>query len=1188
MKKVSALSMILAMAVPCTAGIITVDPNGSADFTTIQAAINDANDGDMVLVADGTYTGEGNRDIDFLGKAITVKSANGPENCIIDCGGAWQVSHRGFYFHQNEGADSILQGFTIRNGAICFDEDLGPEYYDFPPYDPWEKRADHPIGGGIYCELASPTITNCVISNCGTELGGGIGCVGGAPVIINCIIDDCGAGGYGWAESGGEGGGIGIMRSCHATITNCKLTNNTGYFNSCGGGIYCIDSEAEISGCTISNSSSSFMLGGGVYCGPLSFINLQNCTISQNTAEDGGGIFCETDSDVVVTNCILWGDTPDEVSGGDPCVPSDPYVTYTDIQGGWTGGGIGNINSDPFFADPDNDDYHLKSQPGRWDPNSESWVLDDVTSPCIDTGNPGCPLRDEPNGLNNVRINMGAYGGTAEASMTPAGWGLLADLTNDGIVDLSDLIAFVHYWLDSGECIPSDLNRSEFVDSADYAVFADGWLESKSTGKSNKPALAKYYVPYDDPITPDAPGYTLPLDLWTVANYGYMDLLFDLAGSESVLTQNGFAIIEYDFDVPEDDGDDIVTPYEYLTNMDVPLFITADTLLHLYHIQFDETLKDIEEREFYGDICDLTAALLDKALIMYQEYAGDLQEAALRNAAYLAVAQQLIDPEAGVPEFVADVVAGELAKIDAHEGFAPSDIFIYHEDYSQYVPRGHYTRSEELQKYFRALMWYGRMAFLLKGAENWGPTGDALISVYDAKIQTMQAVLLATSIEQVQVGERTGREVWERLYAVTSFYVGLADDLTPYEYLDAVNKLFGSNFEPAELADEDNFFALKVELALLRSPEIFGGTGNVYVTPPVTPESLDEVLDKTRGMRFMGQRFIPDSYMFQHLVFPEVLDYTGDADPVPFTFGWTGASWARCYPRGLDVMAVLGSGRAETILAAEGDTDYVDYALRFGELKDKFDAFDISDWNRNLYWGWLYSLRALIDELPEGYPNFMRTEAWEKKELNAALASWTELRHDTILYAKQSYTPGFTSVPGVTGYVEPVPEFYGRLLALTGMTRQGLSDLDALSVEAMQRLVNLEDILSRLIEIVHKELLNQELSDDDYAYIMGFGEILEAAVLGVDEEGVKTTLVADVHTHGVEQQVVEEGVGYVDLIIVACSVPDGGIFLAAGPVMSYYEFKHPMNDRLTDEAWRQLLDSPDRPDRPTWFQPLVH
>ncbi len=767
--------------------------------------------------------------------------------------------------------------------------------------------------------------------------------------------------------------------------------------------------------------------------------------------------------------------------------------------------------------------------------------------------------------------------------------GARAGLDGDSLVNFHDFAEFGKEWVNKELPSTADLDGNGVIDFNDLAVLAGNWLTEEDAGEGDKPGLAKYYTPFHNTIEPNCPGYDLPLDLMSdITNYVQVAPYFPQIIGSSLLEQNGFAVIEYDFGSPDPNRDDVVKPYAYLKGCNVPIFVTSDTLLHLYHIQFDETLKDIEEREFCGDIKDLTEALLADALTMYDDFTGDLQEAAKRNIAYLAVALKLIDPTAEVPPLVADLVAGELQKIEAHEGFDASDIFIYHEDYSQYVPRGHYTRSEQLKKYFKTLMWYGRIAFLLKGSEPWGPTGEALISTYDAKIQTMQAVLLAESIEAVQFGERTGKQIWDRLYAVTAFYVGLADDLTPCEYLGAVDKVFGGDFVPTDLLDEDDFFQLKAELTLLRSPQIYGGTGEIYLQPPFSPEQLDEVLDKTKGMRFMGQRFIPDSYMFQHLVFPAVQGYTG-GEPIPFTWGFNGASFSRVVPRGLDVMTVLGSELAEMILGQAGDTDYVEYDERLNELKEEFAEFDIHDWNRNLYWGWLYSLQSLLEEPGQGYPNFVRTEAWGKKQLNAALASWTELRHDTILYAKQSNTAGGTGMPPPPppGYVEPVPEFFGRLLALTQMTREGLSDLDALSTEAEQRLVSLENILVRLIELAGKELTCQELTEADRLYLSDFAGTLEAVVLGVDKQGVSTRLVADVHTHGVEGIVLEEGVGHVDLIVVACPGPDGSVFLAAGPVLSYYEFKHPMDDRLTDEAWRQLLDSADRPDRPEWYEPLM-
>jgi hypothetical protein len=136
---------------------------------------------------------------------------------------------------------------------------------------------------------------------------------------------------------------------------------------------------------------------------------------------------------------------------------------------------MGNVIADPCFADPCRGDYHLKSQAGRWDPNSESWAKDSMTSPAIDAGNPGCPLGDEPNDANNVRISMGAYGGTAEASKTPADWRSIADFTNDWSVDYNDLSIFVDYWLQAGQCIPSDLDRSQSVNLKDFSIFAREW-----------------------------------------------------------------------------------------------------------------------------------------------------------------------------------------------------------------------------------------------------------------------------------------------------------------------------------------------------------------------------------------------------------------------------------------------------------------------------------------------------------------------------------------------------------------------------------------------------------------------------------------------------------------------------------------------------------------------------------------
>jgi hypothetical protein len=230
-----------------------------------------------------------------------------------------------------------------------------------------------------------------------------------------------------------------------------------------------------LTNCIFAGNSANNM-GGAIYITRTSNVTLTNCTFVANSATNGNAVACyfqhpeHPPSNLEVANCILW-DGGNEIWKNNGSIIT---ITYSNVQDGWTG--EGNIDADPLFADAQDGDYHLKSQAGRWDPNGERWVPDDVTSPCIDAGNPGCPLGDEPNDVNNIRINMGAYGGTAEASKTPANWRNIADLTNDWTVDFNDLKVFVDYWLDTGECIPSDLNRSQSADFIDFAIFAENWL----------------------------------------------------------------------------------------------------------------------------------------------------------------------------------------------------------------------------------------------------------------------------------------------------------------------------------------------------------------------------------------------------------------------------------------------------------------------------------------------------------------------------------------------------------------------------------------------------------------------------------------------------------------------------------------------------------------------------------------
>jgi hypothetical protein len=740
------------------------------------------------------------------------------------------------------------------------------------------------------------------------------------------------------------------------------------------------------------------------------------------------------------------------------------------------------------------------------------------------------------------------------------------------------VVACAVYWL---ACVESAGGGSAATISL-APVFSDGDLAAR---------FGTYYKPITVDVDPRIPSYPLPLVDGDIQNLH--DVLGKLVGGRSAkgkLLENGFV------SAPFGAQDDVVEMYDTIKKMEIPVFVTGDSVLHLYHIQFDETLREIEEKEFYPDLLALSRVFREEMEKRSASASGLEEKAYRKGLAFFSVALELLDPNAGVPRSVASEVNAELANIDAHEGFKPSAVFNYKEDYSQYVPRGHYTRSEELKRYFKAMMWYGRLTMLIKGHEEYGPEAHlpALVSPEEARIQTMLGCAVSGLLGELQVDGRSAAEVWERLYSVTAYYVGLADDLTPQEYRHALRMVFGEVFELKGLSNDETFLALQAELAKLTPPAIYSGTGessvNLVIEPGhnPTPEQLERILGKTQGFRLMGQRYIPDSYMLGQMVAPAVGNGRGrEAFTTVFI---PGHGPVRGFPRGLDVMAVLGSERAIAIMEGLGDTAYERYHTQMEKLRQKFGAVSQADWNRNLYWSWLYALRGLIQPAAgEGWPTFMSTDAWTDKQLNAALGSWSSLRHDTILYAKQSYTPTLaTAMPPrpvpepVVGYVEPVPEFYARLVALTRMSIDGLGDMHVLDETAMSRLEALERILSRLLAISEKELANEELTESDYGFIRNFGQSLNAVVTGASADGQKTTLIADVHTDQNTGKVLEEGTGYLRMLLVAYKLPQGHILVGAGPAFSYYEFKHPMSDRLTDEKWRDMLGGGGRPGLPKW------
>jgi len=275
------------------------------------------------------------------------------------------------------------------------------------------------------------------------------------------------------------------------------------------------------------------------------------------------------------------------------------------------------------------------------------------------------------------------------------------------------------------------------------------------------------------------------------------------------------------------------------------------------------------------------------------------------------------------------------------------------------------------------------------------------------------------------------------------------------------------------------------------------------------------------------------------------------------------------------------------------------------KLKGEVDAYTDRDWTENIYAGWLHTLRFLLEVKGEGYPAFMRNQAWTDKQLNAALGSWAELRHDTILYAKQSVVaecgggPEEEPPPPPRGYVEPEVLTYWRLKLLATQLRDGLQVRGLLADESLQESFGeLISLLGFLQDVSVKELTNVALTQGELDTIEYYGDKLARLNLytrrGVEGDEITSmtdkdmAVVADVHTGviGGEDFALEEGVGHANELYVIYPM-DGRLLLGRGAVFSYHEFTVPVAERLTDEAWQEKLGGGDRPKPPPWTESFL-
>jgi hypothetical protein len=614
--------------------------------------------------------------------------------------------------------------------------------------------------------------------------------------------------------------------------------------------------------------------------------------------------------------------------------------------------------------------------------------------------------------------------------------------------------------------------------------------------------------------------------------------------------------------------------YQNIYADDLPVYISADSILDAIHRSYEDILKSLELELLSTELSDLLAGMRAR---LGSGVGAELGEDAVRDTdVFLTVAASLATGQLQQAGAGGDqALIEKLVKAaEAHEGWQQPTLFgvMRDEDFSQYEPRGHYADEPALQRYFRAMMWLGRIDFRLLETQSDGT------QVF--RRRQLEGTLLLNELVDAQL-----KPHFESIDSTLQAFVGEPDYMVLGQ-VPALLEALGvtSAAAVAQVPDETIVAAI-----------LSGGFGTQRISSHIMINGLHGAgtLPLSASFALMGQRYVVDSHVFSNVVFDRV----------------AGGKVKRMMPSPLDVgFAALGNNQAAQLLAPELES-YA-YAPDLGAMRVLVDDHPREFWQKNLYNLWLDSLRALAPaaEVNVELPAVAQSEPWSRRLLGAQLASWAQLRHDTILYAKQSYTGG-VSCEFPDAYVDPYPELYARIQAYGEL---GESLLHSLSIPTNPALKNLlqahfqkvASVARTLREIAQYQLSGTELT----AEMMSF--INQAVVLdqGCGDPSIRAgwyaqlffntetapdydPTIADVHTQPTDEvgapvgRVLHVATGMPRLMVVAIDTCTGPRAYA-GLSSSYFEKTTERFERLNDEEWANSLRAAN-PDDVSWLSDVV-
>ena len=691
--------------------------------------------------------------------------------------------------------------------------------------------------------------------------------------------------------------------------------------------------------------------------------------------------------------------------------------------------------------------------------------------------------------------------------------------------------------------------------------------KEETTGKKFSPRYTKEQLAFTERIRArEAELRKLnfkPADSKDVVNMDNLINPFQLKEFDSklynMLGRNGFAIVPAEHN-------QLFHVYEKNDYADFPSFVTTDLYLQLFHLYFDCVLRDVEEKHLDSLMMVFSSQMEAEMKTLTSSQDAEVKAAAEFGQAWFAVASWLFSHDKApasaatlnVPEAYKKMVMEEITKaFDAENGysdmleyFPPEEMF----GYSLFRPRGHYTRSKVCSRYFRGMMWLQTAHF---GTN---------------KPSKMKQIALIANVFNQQPKLRA---IYNKVSEPITYLMGTPDNVTLIQVANRIKEM-----------------GLPIEQLLSSRKEMANLTKDIE---EIAKRQMRIELKKTRGSKYvvdiMPQRYQPDA---------EALIATTDQDsPVSL----------RPCPKGLDWMAVMGLPGAERILIDElkEAQKWADFPKALTTARKKAAT---TPWDACVANQWMYTLQSLGDTA-RSLPYFMQSPQWQKKNLNTALSSWAELKHDAILYAKQPMLAecgdGGPEPPVVKGYVEPNVKFWEKAIALVTRMDKVLTTYNLQTEKAKAVYERIKEMAEFCRDISKKELNGGKITDEEYNQIEIIGSTVENISLELVSEDnemlqgwsdvvstdKKVAVVADVFTASGENVAIDnkcvlyEGVGPAYEIYVVVEI-DGSLYLTRGAVLSYREFTRLLSDpRLTDEEWQQELKKSPTGGTPSWMKEII-